>query len=414
MLYGLPVTVEAIWNLLELEPPGINPFPDFHYAVECLSNVCAYAEYYDCIFTIRACVMKTMESFEHFGQAISDDPSSYAIIGANMRWGSLYFDAVRHSLLETARSPWPNWSGFEQRHLMPADSAKAAFDATAEHVACRDQELEDSLVRLSLTKTFANAHRTQKPYDVFTTLVQTRELTKEPLSEAAQAWQVATAIATQTYGQWVITQLKSQWLWVASNGSRREGSPSTLETTCRLLREAAGWKNPWSLFGRGVSRDLAGMYKLDNSEKSAWMIRKELNRLVREAVDIIHDYDSFPTKELHSSHAKKKLTVRLCMWNDIAVLGSKAYVAVDEEAIPWEHEVAWPRPPDIPQVDMTEASAEWLEVLGEGEQQDGDTGGEDVRDEHGVSVENIFEGLRLDDGRGDGAKEGDSAKRVGA
>lgn len=357
-LYMSPFTLDAVCEGVKDEDASRTPFA-IHVAAGKIATALVYSEYYGCMDRVAPFFLKLLLAFPYIWRSIAHNPSLYARLGAKFRDSKLYYDALRHLVAHCHDDEsWhydSAWDDVAKEMGITVEQAKDVYRPRILELDRTVHRLEHKLLQLQLT-----SHWTLFSGDqlrIRTTFLGSMSFKWKDRRESSKANERADYLACGLWGQWLANKLTGERLSESTKGGQPAGP---FNWACAKLVEAArSEKVRRKLFDYKAPARICSIFKLGHRYAPEQRVTDMLDKIVEDAAEIIEDI--FAIKEKKQADGTV-LTYRRSEY-DIQDRYF-TYLPLPESEVPWADEMPWEEPEDLPEVDMTEASEEWLAALG--------------------------------------------------
>ncbi|KAF2167478.1 hypothetical protein M409DRAFT_22286 [Zasmidium cellare ATCC 36951] len=295
----------ALFNILHGRPLIIRDLPPYDlplkktehldWHVEFVVEMCARAEYLDCLPRITKPILDALFSEPLFGQTVAEDPARYLILAEKLHSKELYFDCLRQMLAR------PNDEAHRPFLLELFDMTDFDFtDFTTQNLKYQQQAIQTlrrNLRQLELFQTWSRDWDGVNRDDKYTTYLSKAKYDRLPKNVRKSPEKKVAAQATANSAAAIEMVARSQWgQYMAQmevgdrifiNRYRRALPAGPLCYAIRDIEKHAASKNPSLLFGKAAARRLAKIMHFD--ESSNVELGEVLNAIVLKANDIIKE-----------------------------------------------------------------------------------------------------------------------------
>ncbi|GAB1733594.1 hypothetical protein NU195Hw_g1519t1 [Hortaea werneckii] len=380
LLYGYDISTEALtarWeDPDEYNPRCVSPLRSTGVIMQILS----YAEYYGCFDRIlplfRDIVLKEGESL---WIDVAERPHFWVQFAMKLQSSKLYCDALRHLVVQNRQDErTPDWAtcNYKQWSFKPDRAPWIILNMTQEEYTSKFQSALNKLDAV-IGRLERKLHQLQlQPYHyrfsceratARTTSLNflTRQAKRHPhRSDNAHLWERSEFLARSLWGQWLVQQLHGEYVYTGGgSGKDRSKRAGPFNVICRKIVEASNSEDPSRLVGYKPAERISSIFQLGRGwqkREAERRVKLILDDIVQQAARIVEK--AFEVKERISwdGRMEHRWTTRRCEYDERD--GYITYLQLDEADVPWKGKGSGVQ--RLPEVDMAEASDEWLEAVG--------------------------------------------------
>lgn len=352
MIYDLPISIQTISPRLDLQSRA--PESEIYYlrdAMDMISLVGAYAEYYGCLPLIATRLRNMIGQVPGIWALVAEEAADSLCLAVKLKHSTLYLDALRHLLAATPKNKYANLG---ELLGMSEEECEAWAKPMLSMAADRVHKLKDDLHKLQLFGTHSTwIHESTKRSITYVNMLE--QFSKD--SEGARAMQKSSQLARMIWGEWYALQLVGDRVWPASWCDKQRGAKAgSLVSLIQALERSANWDFPAAIIGKGVIKRYVEDFAQGNKFNPKKQLEVALNHIVAKAAELVRQ--NIPNEQ--KSIDGVVFTFRRTHFMNR--LGPVTYFPLDESDLPWNEEEEWPEPPDLG-LNLDAASDEWLEII---------------------------------------------------
>ncbi|KAI6789187.1 hypothetical protein KC361_g8645 [Hortaea werneckii] len=193
----------------------------------------------------------------------------------------------------------------------------------------------------------------------------TRQAMRHPhRTENAHIWERSEFLARSLCGQWIVQQLHGSYIYTGGGSGRdRSKGAGPFNVICRKIVEASESKDPSRLVGYKPAERISSIFQLGRGwqkHEAERRVKLILEEIVHQAARLVEE--AFEVKEwsVWDGGVEQRYATHRCEYDEHD--GYSTYLTLDETDVPWKGQKGEVQ--CLPEVDMAEASDEWLEAVG--------------------------------------------------
>jgi hypothetical protein len=218
----------------------------FYDFVDLIAEVGALAEFYGCLDIVGPKLTEVVLNQMRIWEAVAASPRGFMQLGEKFRSPKLYFDALRHAIVQEDAKFHNSSSRDDSRLELVGD-----FEHELHKLHCVIEDLRRSLNRLGLTECDSGddgVWRTRR-----TSLFNALLFKRKPRPQKQRRSEKCDYLARLIYLQWLTKMADGDHIFKNATGKPRYLPGGGLRLACKLLVDAAGSQDPQRIRLQGRS-----------------------------------------------------------------------------------------------------------------------------------------------------------------